>query len=118
MTLAERLEKYFKENEEWNRENWTEPGDKNPWPYKIYDAFLRYFYKNYKATVSYKTWSGKAVTIEVDKDALYDSTTHAWFDCSDIDGCIDTLETWLVDYYEMMADEEILGPIGVDITKK
>ena len=118
MTLTERLEKYFKENEAWHDDNWSTPGDKNPWPYKIENAFLQYFYKNYVAKVSYKLWNEGDITDEVDKETLYNSTNHAWFDVADLDGCIDTLECWLVDYYEEWLDEDLAGPVSVEIVKK
>jgi len=120
MTLTERLEKYFRENEAWHDDydNWTVPGDRNPWPEKIYSAFLQYFHKNYVAKVSYKLQDGSDITCEADKDELYDATMHAWFDCYDIDSCIDTLETWLVDYYEQWLGEDLAGPVTVEFIKK
>ena len=118
MTLTERLEKYFRENEEWSKDNWGTPGDMNPWPCKIEDAFLRYFRKNYIAKVTYKLWKEGEITDEVDKDTLYDSTNHAWFDCCDIDGCLDTLKSWLVDYYEQWLDEDLAGPVTIEFIKK
>ncbi len=100
MTVLEKLENLFKKNDEWHNYNWTTPGNKNPYPRRIQEVFIPYFNGKYKMTATWFDDRGREHSEVVGKDTLWDSTDHAWFDCSDIDGCIDLLETWVRDYYE------------------
>jgi hypothetical protein len=100
MKVTERLEKYFRENEEWHDYNWTTPRNENPYPNRIYYTFIPHFNGQYKMTATYIDNRGREVTEVVDRDTMEFATMHAWFDCTDLDGCIDLLESWVRDYYE------------------
>ena len=117
----ERLERLFEKSEEWEYENPCTPGNENPYPEKIYYAFLKYYSKHYKAVVTYETAEDGVVTFDVDEDTLYDATGHAWFDGC-FDGCVRTLESFISDYYAeciSQHDDGLLGDVKVEtFTKK
>jgi len=94
------LAKAFEGNKEWHRKNPTKSGSENPYPGEICHLFMAYCLKNYKVVVSYKHPSGRDVRFAADKDSLWDAIYHAYFDCTDLKGCFNTLEHWVRDYYE------------------
>lgn len=53
--ILEKLNTLFEKNKEWHNDNWTTPGDKNPYPVKIQTAFIKHYCRYYKAEVSYET---------------------------------------------------------------
>jgi hypothetical protein len=119
MTVIEKLENLFKKNDEWNDCNWTTPGGDNPYPPRIKEVFIPYFNGRYKMTATWHDERGREHSEVVSKDTLWDSTDHAWFDCSDIDGCIDLLEIWVRDYYEdYRSGEECHCVVKVETTPR
>lgn len=114
MTVIEKLENLFKKNDEWGDENWTTPGNENPYPPRIQNTFIPYYNGKYKMFVIYFDKKGEKVVETVNTQTLWDATCNAWFDCTDIDGCIDLLETWVSDYYEeYFSGEAYTGKIEV-----
>ena len=100
MKVIEKLEKLFKQNEEWHDYNWTTPGNENPYPRKIQSIFIPHFNGKYRMTVTHFDKWGRSTSEVVDADTLWDATYHAWFDCDSIEGCIRLLEVWVRDFYE------------------
>ena len=117
----EKLESLFKKNEEWVNENPFTPGDKNPYPDKIQDTFIKWYLKNYVMEVSYVTPEDGPVTVTVDReDDIRNATSHAYFDCADVESCIDLLESWVKDYYEytVFDDWDDISDLTVRSIKK
>ena len=103
----EKLQALFEKNKEWQNANYTTPGDKNPYPIKIENAFVKYYKKHYDAFVSYETKEGK-VSFKVQESDIENSLYHSWFDCTTIEECLNTIEYWIKDYREsFLEDEEI-----------
>lgn len=112
----EKLKELFEKNETWWNMHPDEDGDKNPYPDKIQSTFFKWFIKNYVIEVSYATEEDGPVTVTVDReDDLWDATTHAYFDCGDVDACMELLEDWVKEYYEyyVLDEDEIVGDIVV-----
>ena len=117
MTQLEKLEALFTKNDEWNNDNPCEEGNKNPYPNRIQNTFIKWYAKNYTTEVSYETTEKGKISFNIDEDTIWDATTHAWFDCLDIDGCLDTVEYWIANLYEGYLYDDGLTLVG-DISVK
>lgn len=107
MEELEKLNTLFEANKKWKRDFPTTAGNENPFPLKIEKEFLKYYFKHYKATLSYAT-KKKRVGYVVTKSEIEDSISHAVFDCDNLESCFNTLEYWIRDYKEgYIEDEEI-----------
>ena len=103
MADEEGLKHAFEENKEWHRLNPTKSGGENPYPGEICHLFMRYCLNNYNVVVSYKHPNGRDIRFTADKGSLWSAIYHAYFDCTDLKGCFNTLERWARDYYEEKA---------------
>lgn len=114
----ERLECLFTFNTEWENDNPFTPGDQNPYPDKIYNAFLKFYNKYYTAIVSYQSKYDGDVVFEADEDTLYDATDRAVFSCETFRDCVGLLESWVQDYYEDRLDDELMSEVHVETVTK
>lgn len=104
----EKIQNLLANNEEWKKQNPTTPGNENPFPPRIENAFVKYYTKHYKTVVSYETEEKGVVNINLQKGEVENSLYHAWFDCTTIEECLNTIEYWIKDYFESyMEDEEL-----------
>lgn len=108
----EKLQSLFNKNKEWQNANPTTSGDKNPYPIRIENDFVKYYNKRYKAVVSYETEEEGKVTFNPNKGEIENSIYHAWFDCTTIEECLNTIEYWIKDYYESYIEDEELELVG------
>ena len=108
----EKIQALLTKNKEWQDANPTTEGNKNPYPPKIEREFVKYYNKHYKAVVSYETEENGKVSFESEVHDIENSLFHAWFDCTTIEECFDTLEYWLADYQESYIECEELELVG------
>lgn len=111
-TQLEKLQTLLEKNKEWENNYPTTSGDKNPFPPKIENAFVKYYNKYYKAIVSYETKEKGKCKFEVEKCEIEISLYHAWFACTTIEECLNTIEYWIKDYWESYIIDEGLTLIN------
>lgn len=104
----EKIQALLTKNKEWQDANPTTEGNKNPYPPKIEKEFVKYYNKHYKAVVSYETEENGKVSFEAEVHDIENSLCHAWFDCTTIEECFNTIEYWIGSYREDYIEYEEL----------
>lgn len=107
----EKIQNLLAKNEEWKNQNPTTSGNENPFPPKIENAFVKYYNNHYNTVVSYETEEMGRKSFNVSKSDIENSLYHAWFDCTTIEECLNTIEYWIKDYFESYIEDEELTMI-------